>query len=124
MSASRGNNSRSGGARPSRQSDSYSTAFEDQKNDELTKSQKSSGKKEKPKDKDKTFSQKRKSVEVLNEKYSPIKEAKGKDEHSLEEEKPSGEGGDDDYSSVDNSESTLKHKYSNALGGAAGSKSK
>ena len=96
----------------------------------MTKSQKSSGKKEKPKATSdsagkQTFSQKRKSVEVLNEKYSPIKEAKGKDEHSLEEDKPSGEGGDDDYSSVENSESTLKHKYSNALGGAVpGSKSK
>ena len=58
----------------------------------------------------KSFSQKRKSVEVLSEKYSPIKEAKHKDEHSIEDEKEE----DEDYSSVENSESTLKHKYSNA----------
>ena len=64
---------------------------------------------------------------MLNEKYSPIKEAKHKEEHSVEEEKPEASaGGDDDYSSVENSESTLKHKYSNpATGlGIAGSGSK
>lgn len=61
-----------------------------------------------------TFSSKRKSAEALEEKYSPIKEAKHRDEHSLEglEDESSGEG--DDYTSVDNSESTMKHKYSNA----------
>ena len=47
---------------------------------------------------------------MISEKYSPIKEAKHKDEHSVEDDK----GEEDDYSSVDNSESTLKHKYSNA----------
>ena len=66
----------------------------------------------------KTFNQKRKSVEVLSENYSPIKEAKHKDEHSIEDDKGQ-EDNDDDYSSVDNSESTLKHKYSNATGGLA-----
>ena len=53
---------------------------------------------------------------MLSEKYSPIKEAKHKDEHSIEDEKEE----DEDYSSVDNSESTLKHKYnaaSNLIGG-------
>ena len=63
-----------------------------------------------------TFSQKRKSAENMSEKYSPIKEAK--DENSLEEDKAGGEDDDDDddYTSVDNSSSTLKHKYSNQLG--------
>ena len=61
--------------------------------------------------------QKRKSADVLNEAYSPIKEAK--DENSLEEDKKNGESSvdDSDYTSVNNSESTLKHKYSNAAGG-------
>ena len=58
---------------------------------------------------------------MLSENYSPIKEAKGKDEHSIEDDKGQ-EDNDDDYSSVENSESTLKHKYSNAAGGPLNSK--
>lgn len=56
-------------------------------------------------------------MEVLSETYSPIKEAKHRDEHSIEEDKLNGEDDDeddDDYSSVEHSQSTLKHKYSNA----------
>ena len=45
----------------------------------------------------------------MSEKYSPIKEAK--DQNSLEEDRVDDD--DDDYTSVDNSSSTLKHKYSN-----------
>ena len=63
----------------------------------------------------KVFGQKRKSADVIGEKYSPIKESR--DEHSLEDEKDAGKnnGSDEDqYTSMDNSESTLKHKYSNA----------
>ena len=58
-------------------------------------------------------------MEGLSEKYSPIKEARGKDEHSLEEDKKESE---DDYTSVDASESTLRHKYSNAHVEGSGSK--
>lgn len=53
---------------------------------------------------------------MLSEKYSPIKEAKHKDEHSIEDDKEE----DEDYSSVENSESTLKHKYSNAANNLIG----
>lgn len=116
LSASR-QQSRSGGAKASHQQNnqSYSTAFENQ-----TANQTSAEKKKTAAaagGKGQSLSSKRKSVEVLNENYSPIKEAKHKEEHSFEEEKskkPSADDdGDEDYSSVENSESTLKHKYSN-----------
>ena len=109
-------NSRSG----VRTSNSYSTQFENSANmpTEKPKTTTAAGKN--------SISKKRKSVEgAASEKYSPIKEAK--DENSLEEDRQgSGDSeGDSDYTSVQNSESTLKNKYSNVMGvSASGSKSK
>ena len=49
------------------------------------------------------FNDKRKSADLMQEKYSPIKEQQQRDEASLESQEKSGE---DEYTSVENSEST------------------
>ena len=114
LSMSRGAGSR-GGNRMS--SASESMTLDPQKGPEMTAKKAASAT-------TKNFSQKRKSAEGLTEKYSPIKEAaKHKEEHSLEDER-AGSDDDEDYTSAEASESTMKYKYGNATHGGSGSKSK
>lgn len=83
-------------------SQSYSQNFEDSR---VSEDPHGSGKKVS------NFSGKRKSAEAMNENYSPIKEQR--DEASLESQE-NAPGGDDEYTSVENSESTHRAaKYQN-----------